>query len=178
MKSGTLPFIMLAAAQVTLVAAAAQDAVRFRISNLIPAIMALLFMAWAAFAGVGAGVWQNLVAAMLVFFAGALLFRAGWLGGGDVKLWAAAALWFDLLGAAQMVGLVTFAGAALTLILFALRRLWLGPTPHPLLRKRGPIPYGVAIACGALLAFATIGPSSGRRVVRPPSLELSTAFRH
>lgn len=178
MSTSVLPFALLAAAQLMLVAAAAQDAIQFRISNLIPALLALLFAIWAALTGIGAGVWQNIAAALAVFFVGALLFRAGWLGGGDVKLWASAALWFDLLGTAQMIGLVTFAGAVLTALLFALRRLWLGPVRHPLLRKRGPIPYGVAIACGALLAFATIGPSSGKKVGRPYSPELSAALRH
>jgi len=89
------------------------------------------------------------------------MFALGWLGGGDAKLMPAAALWVGLKGLAAFVIYTGLAGGALALALLALRSAWLrpfadaGPSWTKRLATPGEsAPYGVAIAVGALAAFA------------------------
>jgi prepilin peptidase CpaA len=98
--------------------------------------------------------------AAAVFTAGALLFSRGLIGGGDVKLLAAATLWAGpgatlpllfltgLLGGVLCLLLLTPAGA-----LIAAARPTLGdPSEGPARgAKRILVPYGVAIAAAALI---------------------------
>jgi prepilin peptidase CpaA len=142
---------------VLLVAAAAEDIVRLRISN----VTVLLVIAGAAFTAIFIGpevrLWQNLAVFAGLLAIGTPLFAAGKLGGGDVKLLAAAGLWFDLLGAARMFVAVAVAGGVLALLVL-LARLpnWSEGARRRVvvLRPGGGIPYGVAIAAGALIAMA------------------------
>jgi prepilin peptidase CpaA len=82
---------------------------------------------------VGAGVFVLLAAA----------FYAGMMGGGDVKLAAALALWFSPQSTIKFLVLMSLAGGVLTLAVLA----W-----HRAKRREGrpEIPYGVAIAFGGL----------------------------
>ena len=91
---------------------------------------------------------------------GMAMFALGWIGGGDAKLFAAAALWLGW-PAATTYGVMTgMAGGALALGLLTLRSGYLrpyvvtGPAWFSRLAEPGEnVPYGVAIAVGALLAF-------------------------
>jgi prepilin peptidase CpaA len=86
-------------------------------------------------------------------------FAMGWIGGGDAKLAAAAALWF---GFGHLMNYLVYAslfGGALTLLLLEFRQ-W--PLPYAfagqtwLLRlhaKDSGIPYGIALAIGALVIY-------------------------
>jgi prepilin peptidase CpaA len=88
-----------------------------------------------------------------------LCFAMGWIGGGDAKVAAAAALWF---GFGHLMNYLLYAslfGGALTLLLIQFRQ-W--PLPYPLasqawlLRlhaKESGIPYGIALAIGALMIY-------------------------
>jgi prepilin peptidase CpaA len=88
----------------------------------------------------------------------------GLLGGGDVKLMAAAAAGFPPPGILRFLTAMAIAGGCLALLHLALRRRAAPPrrAPSPRgplarvaaaeswrIRRRGPLPYGVAIACGA-----------------------------
>jgi len=103
------------------------------------------------------GLWQNLALFAGVLVAGTAMFSRGWMGGGDVKLFAASALWFDLSTGWRLLVAIAIAGGLETLILIGLRRLpWPAWVPQRvlLLRRREGIPYGVAIALGvALMAW-------------------------
>jgi prepilin peptidase CpaA len=139
-----------------LVAAAVEDAVRLRISNLT----VLLVIAGAVVAAVLAGpelrLWQNVAVFAALLMIGTPLFARGILGGGDVKLLAAVGLWFDLAGAARMLVAVFLAGGALAILILLLRSFSWSERAKArvhLLRPRGGIPYGVAIAAGALIAM-------------------------
>lgn len=140
-----------------LVGAAAEDAVRLRISN----VTVLLVIGGAIAAAIVAGpefrLWQNLAVFAGVLAAGTPLFAAGKLGGGDVKLFAAAGLWFDLLGAAGLLLAVALSGGVLALlILLARMPNWSEGARRRVvvLRPGGGIPYGVAIAAGTLITMA------------------------
>lgn len=110
----------------------------------------------------------GVAAATLVFAAGFLAWRLGALGGGDVKLLAAAALLPPPALVPDLLVAVALCGGLLALLVLALRRLVprhaAGPRPRGLvaralraeawrLRRRGPLPYAVAIAGGALLTL-------------------------
>jgi prepilin peptidase CpaA len=88
------------------------------------------------------------------------MFALGWIGGGDAKLFAAAALWLGWPAAATYAAWTGVAGGGLALALLALRSGYLrpyvvtGPAWFSRLAEPGEnVPYGVAIAAGALAAF-------------------------
>jgi prepilin peptidase CpaA len=85
----------------------------------------------------------QLAAGAVVFLLLAGAFFAGMMGGGDVKLAAALALWFPPLLTVRFLVLMSIAGGVLTLGILA----W-----HRARRREGrpEIPYGVAIAFGGL----------------------------
>jgi prepilin peptidase CpaA len=89
-------------------------------------------------------------------------FAMGWLGGGDAKLLAAASLWVGPAGAAPFLICTALAGGALALGLVMARSVVAPPAQGPewlrrLLTPKGDIPYGVAIAGGALAAIPEAG---------------------
>lgn len=142
---------------ILLIAAAVQDAVQLRISN----VTVLLVLAGAAVAAILAGpelrLWQNVAVFIALLAVGTPMFAAGKLGGGDVKLLAASGLWFDLAGALRMLIAVAIAGGVLALAILLVRSpKWSEELRRRLvlLRPGGGIPYGVAIAAGALIAMA------------------------
>lgn len=84
-----------------------------------------------------------LAAAVAVFLFFALFFRFGMMGGGDVKLFGAIALWFPPGVTMQFVFNAALLGAVVTLFFFAI---------HKIGKASGParIPYGVAISLAGL----------------------------
>ncbi len=81
--------------------------------------------------------------AAAVFACFALAFAAGMMGGGDVKLLAALALWLPPPALLLLLVLMSLAGGALTLAMLIRHRI--SRAEHKL-----EIPYGVAIAFGGL----------------------------
>ena len=142
---------------ILLLIAAAEDAMRLRISNVTVLLVIFAASAAAVIAGVQLGLWQNLVVFLVLVVAGTPLFAAGKLGGGDVKLLAAVGLWFSIKSAATMLIAVLLAGGVLALVVLVLRAVrWSDAARERavILRPKGGIPYGVAIAAGALIAMA------------------------
>jgi prepilin peptidase CpaA len=142
---------------VLLLAAAAEDAVRLKISNLIVLLVLVAAVAATIIAGPQLALWKNLVVFLGLLAIGTPMFAAGKLGGGDVKLLAAVGLWFDFTGALWMILAVVLAGGLLALVVLILRAFgWSEEMRRRvvLLRPRGGIPYGVAIAAGALITMA------------------------
>ena len=128
-----------------LVAAAVIDVRTFTISNRLNLTVALLApLYWASVAlSPWPGVAVQLAGGAAVFLLLAGAFYAGMMGGGDVKLAAALALWFPPLGTIRFLVLMSLAGGILTLVILA----W-----HRAHKREGrpEIPYGVAIAFGGL----------------------------
>jgi prepilin peptidase CpaA len=134
---------------ILLLAAAVIDMRTFTISNrlnLTIAALAPLFWLSAALP-----VWPNVAAqvgmAVGVFALLAAAFYAGLMGGGDVKLAAALALWLSPGSTIRFLVLMSIAGGALTLLLLAIHKIRKKP-------GRPEIPYGVAIAFGGLAILA------------------------
>jgi prepilin peptidase CpaA len=142
---------------VLLIAAAVEDGIRLRISN----ITVLLVLAGAIVAAVVVGpqlsLWKNLVVFLALLAVGTPMFAAGKLGGGDVKLLAATGLWFDFAGAFSTLISIAIAGGLLVIVVVILRAIsWSEKLRERivLLRPKSGIPYGIAIAAGALTSMA------------------------
>jgi len=114
--------------------------------NLAIALMAPLFW-WAA----GVDLWPDAAMRMgvaaAVFLLFALAFHIGAMGGGDVKLAAALALWFSPGSTLKLIVLMSIAGGVLTLIVLIEHKL-------KKIEGRPEVPYGVAIAFGGLWLLA------------------------
>ena len=136
--------------------AAIEDLWRLEIETFLSGGVAVAAFVAVAVDGPIVGLWQNLLLFALVLGGGMLLFARGAMGGGDIKLLAACALWFDLSQGWKMLVAVAIAGGLEALAIMLLRLL---PWPDnvrrkvALLRRGEAIPYGVAIAVG----FAIIG---------------------
>ena len=140
--------------------AAASDLFTMTISNRISLALAAGFLVLAVFSGMGVSDILSHVGAGAAVLAVAFgCFAMGWVGGGDAKVASTAALW---LGFAHVMNYLLFAsvfGGALTLLLLQFRQ-W--PLPYALTgqawltklhAKDSGIPYGIALAIGALMVY-------------------------
>lgn len=144
-----LPDALLVLLGLILVAAAVIDVRTYTIPNwlnLAVALLALLFW-WS----IGLSLWPDAAVragvALGVFMLLALAFYLGMMGGGDVKLAGALALWFPPLATVKLLVVMSIAGGVLTLVMVIIHRAG---------RKEGrpKIPYGVAIAVGGWAILA------------------------
>ncbi len=145
MFNATFTNLLLLALAAILVLAAVIDVRTFTISNRLNLTVALLAPAyWTSIAlSPWPGIATQVAAAATVFLLLAGAFYAGLMGGGDVKLAAALALWFPPYVTLKFLVLTSLAGGLVTLVFLVL---------HRLRRREGrpEIPYGVAIAFGGL----------------------------
>jgi prepilin peptidase CpaA len=145
MLNGIFTDLLLLALAAILVIAAVIDVRTFTISNRLNLTVALLAPVY--WASVALSPWPDmavqLAAAVTVFLLLAIAFYAGMMGGGDVKLAAALALWFSPISTVKFLVLMSLAGGVLTLGIL----VW-----HRARNREGrpEIPYGVAIAFGGL----------------------------
>lgn len=169
----SLPSIILLPALAWVVVS---DLLYRRISNRL--VLALL-VAWVAYAGwtlaqgnpaLRASLTTGILAGAGVLVAGYCLFAMRWMGAGDAKLMAVLCLWLGehtfvflivtaLAGGAMALALPLLRAVERALALFLMRiNVWLSglviPTPHALRDEpmQG-IPYGLAIACGAVFVL-------------------------
>lgn len=128
--------------------AAASDFMKFEIPNHIPALVIASFVLALATAP-HLFFWQGSVLSFVATFAvGYCLFAIGAFGGGDVKLMTATALWGGGLGQMSTLVLVTgLAGGLVAGTVLLSQRM----TPADQ-RQTPKVPYGVAIACGGVVA--------------------------
>jgi prepilin peptidase CpaA len=153
MFNGAFTEALLLGLAALLVVAAVIDVRTFTISNRLNAAVALMApLYWLALIEAGAlapwpGIAIQLAVATVVFIILAGAFYAGMMGGGDVKLAAALALWFSPQSTIKFLVVMSLAGGVLTLVLL----VW-----HRAKRREGrpEIPYGVAIAFGGLAILA------------------------
>jgi len=140
--------------------AAASDLFTMTISNRVSLALAAGFLALALLSGMGLyDFLSHLGAGAVVLAVAFACFAMGWVGGGDAKVAAGAALWF---GFGHLMNYLVYAslfGGALTLLLLQFRQ-W--PLPYPfagqawllkLHAKDSGIPYGIALAIGALMVY-------------------------
>ena len=155
---GFTEFLLVVLA-IILVVAAVIDVRTFTISNRLNAAVAL--MAPLYWWSIGLPLWPDAAmqigVALAVFAVLALTFYLGMMGGGDVKLAAALALWFSPGSTLRFLVIMSLAGGVLTLVVLILHRLKATPEALPDSEKiiqKPEVPYGVAIAIGALWILA------------------------
>jgi prepilin peptidase CpaA len=141
--------LLLAVLALLLAFAAVVDMRTFTISNRLNLAVALLapLYWWSVGLPLWPGAGIQVAVALGVFVVLALAFRAGMMGGGDVKLAAAVSLWFSPATTLKFLVIMSIIGGVLTLVVVALHRL----------RSRDgrpKIPYGVAIALGGFAILA------------------------
>lgn len=148
----TAPWWLIVFLMLALGAAAVEDALRLRISNLTSAAVVVGALIAMAVHGFSPGLWQNAAIFIAILALGTLAFAAGWLGGGDIKLLAAIGLWFDLSAAAGLIAAVFIAGGLVGIVYIVGRRI--ARIAQLTDARQAKIPYGLAIVAGALFIFA------------------------
>ncbi|VAV89013.1 Type IV prepilin peptidase TadV/CpaA [hydrothermal vent metagenome] len=140
--------------------AAWRDVVSMTIPNWVSLALLGLFLVAAPLIGLS---WTEFGLHMAVGLGALLLtilmFALRWIGGGDAKLFAAAALWMgwpDILPYALIAALI---GGLFSVLLIFARKTALPPVLYTqkwsanLLKKDGDMPYGVALCAAALFYF-------------------------
>ena len=156
MSQSIIVALFLYGAITLLVAAALWDAITLTIPNyLVLAVLALYVVRWTVTFDLS-DILFDLLAAVIVFAAGFVLFAVGGLGGGDAKLAPGAVLWVGYDGLLEFVFAMTLAGGALAIVLLLLRSgLRAASVPQErlpmVLQRSSPVPYGIAISAGAIL---------------------------
>jgi prepilin peptidase CpaA len=154
--------------------AAAHDALTYTIPNGLALAIAVAFPVAAILAFTEVAWLSHLAAAGIVLVLGTVLFRMGLFGGGDIKLWAAVALWTGLGALLYQAICITLLGGAMGLLAMLGRailsrwgaRLSISLERLPrVLRPKGAIPYGVAIAGGAILSIPRIAEFHAAQVI-------------
>lgn len=144
---GFLSYVLGGALVLILLAAGIEDARTREIANWKNAAIALMAPAWWWVQGYGwiDMAWQiGIALGVFALFVGA--FHFGWMGGGDVKMIGALALWLPGPALFFMLMVMSIIGGVLTLIMMFDH--W---------RRKAPgaveTPYGVAIAMASMLAL-------------------------
>ena len=148
MHGGIFSYGLLSALAIALLFAAFTDLRRRQIDNWLNAAIALgapLF--WLASAQTWVDVFFHLIIALVMFILLAALFALRAMGGGDVKLLTALALWIEPIWFVKLLMVMSLLGGALTLVVAGL---------HFARRRQGRImvPYGIAISFAGLWALA------------------------
>ena len=145
--------------------AAISDARTLRIPNILSASIALLFAAHAAIDMTGGAILAALGLAAATFILGFLAYYRGKLGGGDVKLLTVCMAWAGPDKAVEFLIVTGLAGGVLALALLSLpslrstgglQRHWPKSATTSAAATSAPMPYGVAIAAGAIVVAARI----------------------
>lgn len=156
----TLTLMLLASLPALVIIAGLKDLTSMTIPNWISLILIGAFFPTALAVGLPLStVAAHVGVAVLALFVGAGMFALRWIGGGDAKLMAASCLWLGVSGSGYFLLWTGIAGGVFCLALIFARfhaRPFLPGAPgwvSQLMEPKGDIPYGVAIAAGALLAY-------------------------
>ena len=137
-----------------------KDLTSMTIPNWISGLLILGFFPAAFVIGLPLGtVAAHVGVAFAALLVGMGMFALRWVGGGDAKFMASACLWLGVAGSGMFLLWTALMGGVVCLALLLARRHarpFLFVTPawfQSLMEPKGDIPYGVAIAAGALIAF-------------------------
>jgi len=141
------------------------DLLTMKIPNWISLVLLGVFVPAAFLVGVApVDVAIHLGIGFAALIVGMIMFALGWIGGGDAKLLAVSCLWMGLSGLAHFLVWVGLTGGLFCIVLIVARQNYVFFAPlvkqgwlARLMEPKGDIPYGVAIAAGALLALPESG---------------------
>jgi prepilin peptidase CpaA len=133
------------------------DVSRYIIPNWLVGLMLISYPVAVAMAHTGIDWKMALVGMTLVLVLGYIVFAMKWMGGGDIKLMTAGALWVGLENLPDFLFIVALLGGVFSIFMLVVRKLVpfipkitkTADVPR-ILRDGEPIPYGVAIALGFL----------------------------
>ncbi|MDG5489468.1 prepilin peptidase [Sphingomonas sp. BGYR3] len=143
------PLVLVGILLLFLVSAGIEDLQRREIANWKNGGVALLAVPW--WFAIGLDPWPDMAIQLALGFGTLFLFwfafHLGMMGGGDVKMIAALALWLPVGALVWMLVLMSIFGGVLTLIMVI---------DHWRLKREGrpEIPYGVAIAAATLMILS------------------------
>lgn len=148
---------------VLMISASICDVTTMRIPNKLVLVLLFGYAACAPLSGLSLfEIATSMLAAVTVFCLAFGAFACGWMGGGDVKLMAATALWLGLPQLPAFLFWTSLFGALLTLTLLLYRAVPLpeslkgyGDWVSHLHQRTTRVPYGAAIGPAALLVFAS-----------------------
>jgi len=158
----TVTLILLGIMPALAIVAGLKDLTSMKIPNWISGLLIVAFFPAALVVGLDPmTVAVNLGIAVLALLVGAGMFALRWIGGGDAKALAAACLWMGLTGLPALLLWTAIVGGGFCLLLLLVRQYYPMVAPAAfrigwlarLMEPKGDIPYGVAIAIGALIAF-------------------------
>lgn len=155
-----LDYALMLAFPVAMAFAAMFDLFTMTIPNRISIALIVLFVVAAVVTRmplheVGLHLAVGLGALVILFF----MFSRGWLGGGDAKLWAVAALWMGPTAVVNYTVAVGLLGGLLALAILSYRQMALPgfmmslPWAQRLHSKDCGIPYGIALAAAAIWVY-------------------------
>jgi len=155
----SLAFIVFAVFIIGQLTAAYRDALTMTIPNWISVLILLSFFVispfvWGGWPAFG----EHILVGLSVFIFGFAIFAFGWLGGGDAKLMAATAFWWQWPDLLLYVTYTTLAGGVIALFILWGRKFvpaqvlsadWL----YRLVKDETRMPYGLALAFGAIVTL-------------------------
>ena len=160
MQGGFFSYGLLAALAIALMFAAVTDLQRRQIDNWLNAAIALAAPLFWLASGQGlVDVGFHIAIALVVFTLLAVLFAFGAMGGGDVKLLTALALWIDPISFVKLLVIMSVLGGLLTLVMVVL---------HHVRKRKGRIavPYGIAISfAGIWVIFSEYFSTAGSTIL-------------
>jgi prepilin peptidase CpaA len=138
--------------------AAGEDIHRLTISNWVSLAIVGLYPIYVLSSPVPVAWPWSLAIAGMTLAAGFVLFALHMIGGGDVKLLSATALWAGPAFFAGFIMLTAIAGGVVGLAILLLRRRRMAPAANDGTQAAQPavMPYGVAIAAGGLMVALTL----------------------
>lgn len=155
-----LTLLFLAILPVLVVIAGLKDLTTMTIPNWLTGGLAVAFFPAALVAGMPMmDMAAHLAVGLVALFVAMGLFALRVFGGGDAKLLAAVCLWLGVTASPAFVLWTAIAGGlfSVTLLLTRSRLALLAPIApgwmSNLLNPKGDVPYGVAIAIGAMVAY-------------------------
>ncbi|HEX8471265.1 MAG TPA: prepilin peptidase [Brevundimonas sp.] len=155
-----LTLILLSTLPCLVIAGGLRDLTTMKIPNWISVALILCFFPTAFLVGLPPmTVAIHFGVAVVALLVGMGLFAMRVIGGGDAKLMAAVCLWLGITGSGMFILWTALAGGLVCVVLILARRelrpyvmgapAWI----DTLLEPKGDLPYGVAVAIGALMAF-------------------------
>ncbi|WP_066555722.1 A24 family peptidase [Croceicoccus bisphenolivorans] len=155
MNAGLVTYVLLAGLAIAVLYAAFTDIRSRKITNRLTLAVAVCSPGfwWASGLSVWPGVATQLGLATAMFFFGALMFKLRQMGGGDVKLLTAIALWLPPAVFLTLMLMICLANGVLTVVMVTrYRRI----QRAGLEAKKLQIPYGVSVAVCMLALFAAL----------------------
>jgi len=139
--------------------AALNDANAMKIPNRIPLLTLAGFFLMVPLTWAGLPIFlEHLTVGLTLFAVGFAMFAFGWMGGGDSKLLAATAFWFTWPDVINYMIYTALFGGALTMFIMLGRtylpvRMLTTQWAQTMFRDETKIPYGLALAAGAILTL-------------------------